>query len=100
MEEMIYNENDQQELIQSTNDREIDLLLKGHGGDRGVLSKDGRKIISRGPRGNFQGHMGDHHNLRLTKGDYAQMLKSMSYDHNSIVQNPDKGVRINKSDNL
>jgi hypothetical protein len=57
-------------------------MLNGHGGDRGVLSKDGRKIISRGPRGNFQGHMGNHNNIRLTKGDYAQMIKTMSYDHN------------------
>jgi hypothetical protein len=36
-----------------------------------------RKVISRGPRGNFQGPM----STRIQKGEYSQMMKTLNFDH-------------------
>jgi len=36
-----------------------------------------RKVITRGPRGNFKGPI----NTRAAKGDYASMMRTLNYDH-------------------
>lgn len=36
-----------------------------------------RKVITRGPRGNFKGPI----NTRVAKGDYASMMRTLNYDH-------------------
>ena len=36
-----------------------------------------RKVIQRGPRGNFQGPF----NTRIAKGEYSQMMRTLNFDH-------------------
>jgi hypothetical protein len=42
-----------------------------------------RKVISRGPRGNFKGPI----NTRAVKGDYSGMMRTLNYDHTQVKGN-------------
>jgi hypothetical protein len=62
--------------------RTMELMIKQReleldGADSTKLGKGDRKVITRGPRGNFQGPI----NTRIAKGEYSQMMRAMNFDH-------------------
>ena len=49
-----------------------------------------RKVITRGPRGNFKGPI----NTRAAKGDYASMMRTLNYDHTQAKEHILKGEKV------